>query len=105
MTAWRTRKKPGTGTDRDKIWMSIRILRRFSIPDVIRTSGAGGENVRVYMRFLRIHGYIARDGAWTRGRAGEYRAYRLVKDLPQRPEKCERCGRWVTEAVCAEAMP
>ena len=89
-----------TGTARDKLWMSIRIQRRFTLPDVMRTSGAKYHNTKNFIAGLLIHGYIAEAGMWTPGRAGVHKQYRLVRDLPQRPVTCDRCGRMVSDMEC-----
>lgn len=87
-------------TDRDKVWMSIRILRRFSLPDVLRTSGAKYHNAKNFLRCLVIHGYVAKDGKWLPGKPGLYKVYRLVKESPERPVVCETCGKLISKRKC-----
>ena len=92
------------GTDRDKLWMSIRILRRFTVPDIIRTSGAKYHNSKNFVRGLQVHGYVAEEGHWIAGQTGVYRHYRLVKDVPVRPVICEKCGNLVSSLKCLEDL-
>ena len=90
MTAAAPRKK----AQRNKIWQSMRILRRFSISDLCRTAGAKRTNVRKFVKRLEVHGYVAQQGNFTGGRAGIFRGLRLVKDTgPVYPMRCELCGR------------
>jgi hypothetical protein len=89
-----TAQMPRAGALRNKIWQSMRILRRFTIADLCRTSGAKRTNVRKFIKRLEIHGYVAQHGAYTSGRAGVFRGLRLVKDTgPQYPMRCDVCGR------------
>ena len=79
---------------RNKVWQSMRILRRFTISDLCRTSGAKRSNVRKFVKRLEVHGYIAQQGGYTSGRAGVFRGLRLVKDIgPHYPMRCDKCGR------------
>ena len=83
---------------RCKIWQSMRIMRRFTIADLCRTTGANRNNVRKFVRSLEVHGYVAQLGEYVSGRAGVFRGLRLVKDVgPQRPLRCEICGRPLCE--------
>lgn len=80
---------------RNQIWQSLRILRRFTLPDVCRTipEGAKYANVRKFVSNLHRHGYVAKAAGYTSGRAGSYQVYTLVKDVgPNYPTTCARCG-------------
>ncbi len=84
---------PRKNTSRRKVWQSMRILRRFSVPDLCRTSGAKTNNVRKFVLGLLKHGYVAKISDNLSGHAGSYHAYRLVRDVgPEYPMRCERCG-------------
>ena len=86
--------RPKPGAVRNKVWQSMRILRRFTIPDLCRTSGAGRENVRKFIKRLETHGYVEQQGNYVSGRPGVYRGMRLVKDIgPFYPTRCDICGR------------
>ena len=65
---------------RNKIWQSMRILRRFTLADLSRTSGATRTNVRKFVNRLEAHGYVVQQGDYTGGRPGVYRGLRLVKN-------------------------
>lgn len=92
---------------RYQAWQSMRILRsRFSAPDLLRTIPAGTigattNNLHKFLRQLLIHGYIARDGAYSGGQLGSYQYYRLIDDAgPCYPITCSRCGRLLSEKTC-----
>jgi hypothetical protein len=92
--------KPRQNGVRRKVWQSMRILRRFTIPDLCRTSGASVSNVRKFVRHLARHGYVARQGTYVSGRPGSYQGWRLVKNIgPEYPLRCEICGNPMSE-VC-----
>ena len=95
---------PREGALRNKIWQSMRILRRFCIADLCRTAGATRGNVRKFVKRLEIHGYIAQDGTYVGGRAGEFRPLRLVRDTgPHYPMRCQHCGRHLGDACKIES--
>ena len=89
-----TTRRPRMNAVRRRVWQSMRILRRFTLPDLCRTASASMSNVRKFVRRLESHGYVAKHGRFVGGRAGEYQAWRLVHDIgPDYPMRCERCGR------------
>lgn len=91
-------RKPGANAVRRKVWQSMRIFRRFTVPDLCRTSGARRNNVRKFLRNLEEHGYIMRHGSYVSGRPGSCQVWRLVKDCgPDYPSRCDRCGRSMQE--------
>ena len=97
--------KPRRTAVRRKVWQSMRILRRFTIPDLCRTSGASSSNIRKFIRRLAEHGYVAIQEPNVSGRTGSYHGWRLVKDTgPDYPMKCERCGRVLGEP-CEPEVP
>lgn len=70
-----------TKTLRQNIWRSIRILKRFTIPDLLRTvPDLKYDNAQKFIRRLLDHGYVAKTGNYTGGKAGEYQKYVLRKD-------------------------
>ncbi|KQC11103.1 MAG: hypothetical protein APR55_08145 [Methanolinea sp. SDB] len=86
--------KPRRDSMRSKVWQSIRIFRRFTLPDLCRTADARINNVRKFVRRLEEHGYVAKVGGYVSGRGGSYQGWRLVKDAgPNYPTRCRRCGR------------
>jgi hypothetical protein len=71
----------------------MRILIRFTAPDLCRSSGATRYNTRKFLQRLVVHGYVAVLPGYVSGRAGSYQSYRLVKDCgPNYPTRCELCG-------------
>jgi len=95
--------KPRPNAVRRKVWQSMRIMRRFTVPDLCRTSGAKRNNVRKFLRRLREHGYAAPFGTYVSGRTGSFQSWRLVKDAgPDHPLRCERCGRPLSEPCVKE---
>ncbi|WP_157468233.1 hypothetical protein [Desulfatibacillum aliphaticivorans] len=95
------RRKSTKGNARSKAWQSMRILRRFTIPDLCRTSGAGLNNLQRYLRQLLIHGFVAEVGEYKGGRPGSARNYRLVRDNgPNHPVYCDKCDQPLTAKEC-----
>lgn len=95
------RKKSTRGTARAKAWQSMRIFKRFTIPDLCRTSGAGLNNLQRYLRLLLIHGFVAEIGDYRGGRPGSAKYYRLVRDTgPSHPVWCGRCEQPLTAREC-----
>ena len=90
--------KPRRGAVRCKIWQSMRILRRFTIPDLCRTACARESNVKKFLKNMTTHGYVTRHGSYVSGRKGSYQAFRLVRDIgPDYPLVCDKCGRKTNE--------
>lgn len=86
------RRKPGTA--RAGIWMVMRILRSFTVPDLARTSGANEENCAKYVRALVRHGFVRKRPGFRGGRLGVYQSYMLVRNTgPDHPIMCDLCGR------------
>ncbi len=96
-------RKGRTKATRRKMWNSIRIIRRFTLPDICRTvEAAQYANVRKFVSSLERHGYVAKDGRYRGGRPGEYQTYRLVIDAgPEYPTVCGRCRQSLASA-CKE---
>lgn len=83
----RRRYNPNTRPSiRQKIWKSMRILRKFSVADLCRTTpGATKANVQSFISRLYKHGIIQKNGSHRRGMPGEFQAYILVKDTVHIP--------------------
>ncbi|MFH2100220.1 MAG: hypothetical protein ABIJ95_11955 [Pseudomonadota bacterium] len=95
------RTKSTNGTARRNVWRSMRILRRFTVPELCRTSKATRDNVWTYVRRLAAHGIVRQDGLFRGGRPGDCKNYRLVRDLgPEHPVCCEMCGRSLNKDGC-----
>lgn len=90
--------KPRRGAARHKIWQSMRILRRFTIPDLCKTARANENNVKKFVRSMTVHGYVAKQAGYVSGRKGAYQTFRLVRDVgPDYPLLCDKCGHKISE--------
>jgi len=76
------RTRPAKTTSlRQKIWQSMRIMKRFTIPDIMRTvPGSTYTNVYKFFNRLEKSGYVGKVGVYVSGRPGEYQGYALLKD-------------------------
>lgn len=75
------RRSPDSTCLRQKMWQSMRIMKRFSRVDIMRTvPGATVTNINKFFARLEVCGYIGKIGSYVSGRAGEYQAYALLKD-------------------------
>ena len=98
-----THRTPRRTAVRRQIWRSIRIFRRFTLPDLMRSipKEVSYGNVRKFVKQLTIHGYVAQNGDYVGGREGVYQQYRLLIDAgPEYPTQCRRCGASVTTGFC-----
>lgn len=86
---------------RRAIWRSIRIIRRFTLADITRTSpGVPYGTVRKVVASLVRHGYVVKTGNYTGGRLCEYQSYQLKKDAVEFPVVCARCKQPITFTHC-----
>lgn len=87
-------KKARRDTARHKVWQSMRIMRQFTIPDLVRTTGTTRSNIRKYLWALIRHGFVRHGSDNVRGRTGSYMSYMLVRNPgPDHPVSCDVCGR------------
>lgn len=79
---------------RKNVWRSIRIMRAFTLPDLMRTVPLASEhNIRRFLIQLNRHGVIAKNKGYISGRSGQYQQFRLVNDYgPIYPNICPVCG-------------
>lgn len=57
-------------------------MRRFTMPDLLRTvPDLKYDNAQKFIRRLLDHGYVAKTGNYTGGRAGNYQQYVLRNDI------------------------
>jgi len=89
---------------RRQIWRSIRILRRFTQPDLMRTvPGSTMNNIGKYVHMLTRHGYLSKNGAVPTGRLGEFQVFQLVRDTgPTHPNRCSVCDQPLTAKECVD---
>ena len=67
---------------RQKIWQSMRIMKRFTIPDMLRTvSELSLTNAYKYFGRMEKAGIIGKVGNYVTGRSGEYQCYSLLINL------------------------
>lgn len=67
---------------RQRIWSAMRILTRFTIPDLCRVvEGSTVANVQSYVSRLYREGYVGKFGMVRRGFTGEFQGYRLIKNI------------------------
>lgn len=87
------RSTPKTALRKD-IWRSIRIMRTFTLPDIMRTVPTATEdNIRGFLIQLNRHGVITKNSGYVSGRTGQYQQFRLVKDSgPIYPTICPVCN-------------
>jgi hypothetical protein len=77
---------------RYRIWRSMRILRRFTIPQLAATAEAGVENVRAFVYKLIAHGYARRCAPRRIGVLGSHNVYMLFHDTGPKPPKIHHDG-------------
>ena len=74
-------KKQRPECERDKIWRTLRHLRKATRSDLIRLTGCNENTISVYTRKLVIHGYLKEFG-----RRGREKIFILIKNEgPKRP--------------------
>lgn len=74
-------KKQRSLCGRDRIWRTIRFLRKFKRSDLIRLTGDNESTIYGYTRQLVIHGYLK-----ELGRSGKEKVFFLFNDPgPKRP--------------------
>jgi hypothetical protein len=79
------RKIPTSGA-RSRAWQSMRVLRAFTIVDLIATAEITRQNASKYLVRLERAGYVARVRDNVSGRAGSHIRYRLARDTgPEAP--------------------
>lgn len=77
---------------RDRIWQSMRVMRRFTQPDLQATAEAGRDNVRKYVRGLVAAGYLRIVKPKDSGRKGGHPIYQLVRDTGPRAPRLQSDG-------------
>lgn len=64
----------------DRVWQSMRILRRFDTADLVATAEAGRSGVEKYVRALGAAGFLRLIEARVNGRPGSRDQWALVRD-------------------------
>lgn len=68
-------------TARDRVWQSMRILRRFTVAELAATAETGADNCAKYCRGLTRAGILRIAQAKQDGRKGGHTVYALQRDL------------------------
>ncbi len=79
-TGARTRAWHRQPRARDRAWTAMRVLRRFSLPDLAATAEIGLDNARKYCIGLCRAGYLRIVQPKANGRKGGHQVYQLVRD-------------------------
>lgn len=73
-------RKRATLKARAQAWQSMRIMRTFTIPDILATADIGEHNLRRFILRLERAGYLARVKSNNNGQAGSRTIYRLARN-------------------------
>jgi hypothetical protein len=70
-----------TSPAKDKLWQSMRIMRSgFSSAELATVSEVSAKNAALYVRALRLAGFLRRTSKRTPGKAGSSDTYALVRN-------------------------
>ena len=89
-----------------RAWGSIRILQKFTIPDLIRTSDlditeSEIKKLVIWLSDLEIHGYIEKTSSKSSEKNIYFQQYHLRRNTgPLYPKICDICGHYITKNVC-----
>lgn len=78
---------------RDRAWTSMRVLRRFTRPQIEATAEISRDNVATYITRLRQTGYLRITTPNVQGRAGSHAVYLLVRDTGPRAPIIRKIGK------------
>ncbi len=88
-----TKLKPmHAGQARHRIWQSMRILRRFTLADLIASAESTRTNTQKYVQQLRAKGYVRVIQARRSGFPGEDAVYQLVRNTGPLPPRIGKQG-------------
>lgn len=76
---------------RSRIWQSMRVLRRFTVPDLAATAEVSEDRAREFVRWLHRIGYL-RQLRHATGNPGGHALYQLVRDTGPKPVRVGRDG-------------
>lgn len=77
---------------RARIWQSIRILRRFTLPDLVATAEANHDNARKFVQGLARVGYLRVAKPKQNGRKGGHQVWMLIRDTGPHPPRLQSDG-------------
>jgi hypothetical protein len=78
---------------RDRAWQSIRILRQFTVPDLMATAEIGRDNARKFLAGLWRAGYLRIVSAKQNGCRGGHTVYQLIRDAGPHAPRMQADGR------------
>lgn len=79
------RKRNRVNSARTRAWTSMRVMRRFSMPELMATASIGKINVRKYVGALRRFGYV-RLACASRFEPGSFHVFQLIRNTgPKAP--------------------
>lgn len=78
---------------RDRAWQSMRILRTFTLPDLVSTADIQPDNAKKYVIGLTNAGYVRCIREKDNGRKGGYAVYRLARDTGPHAPRLQADGR------------
>ncbi len=77
---------------RDRAWQSMRMLRTFTLPDLMATAEIGYDNIKKYIGGLECAGYLRRVRDKNNGRKGGHVAWMLVRNTGPRAPRLQSDG-------------
>lgn len=101
-------KTPNVNPIHRNAWRSMRILREWSIPAVVRTiPGATVAGVTRFVKALERHAMVEKLPGHKKGRVGDHQRYRIYAKLesqPFPPQICHLCGQVIRAKVCDPSL-
>jgi hypothetical protein len=86
MAGKKGQKRHPKATARERAWLSMRIMREFSMADIQATAEISRSNLDKYLSLLARYGYVQKVGWVNRGKRGGYEKLLLVRDTgPKSP--------------------
>jgi hypothetical protein len=78
---------------RDRAWQSIRILRQFTLSDLVATAEIGRDNARKFVTGLCRAGYVRLAQPKRNGHRGGHAVFRLARDTGPHAPRLQSDGR------------
>jgi hypothetical protein len=93
LPAARTRVLHRRPRARDRVWTSMRVLRRFTIPDLSATAECHRDNVRKFLKTLTGAGYLRVVAPRRSGVKGGYQVWMLIRNTGPVAPRLQSDGR------------
>lgn len=85
-----------------KVWQAMRVLRRFTVADLVATAEVGESLARKYVRALAQAGHLVNARPRVSGRPGSWELWQLLRDSgPQAPIKRTHGGVYDPNSGCS----